>query len=422
MSIKTHPLVHTLISLKGNARACVYTEPMWSIPYNLFIPYASVYMLALGVKDVQIGLITSLGLASQVVFSLLSGVITDKLGRRKTAFIFDTLSWAIPCLLWAAAQNINYFIVAALFNGIWRVGITSWTCLLVEDTESEWLVNIYTWVYISGLVAAFFTPIAGLLIHVFTLIPTMRGVYILGFIMMTTKFFLLYRFSHETGQGRIRMEETREQSVFSMLGEYLGVVRQVLSTPNTLFTIGILLVVTICTMISNTFWSVLVTERIHLPIQYLAFYPFARSGIILAFFFLVVSRISTMHFKRPMLIGFAVYTASQLLLVIVPEKNYLLLLASTFLEACGYALLNPFLDRMLAVTVDPQERARIMAIIFVVVMLITSPFGWIAGELSSINRNLPFILNIGLYVIGGILTWRAARFSEKERIILQETI
>jgi len=43
-----HPLIHTLKNLRGNARACVYTEPLWGIPFNLYSPYISVYMIALG--------------------------------------------------------------------------------------------------------------------------------------------------------------------------------------------------------------------------------------------------------------------------------------------------------------------------------------------------------------------------------------
>ena len=47
---KNHAMIRTLLGLRGNPRACVYTEPLWGIPYNLFIPYASLYMLALGYR------------------------------------------------------------------------------------------------------------------------------------------------------------------------------------------------------------------------------------------------------------------------------------------------------------------------------------------------------------------------------------
>jgi hypothetical protein len=61
------------------------------------------------------------------------------------------------------------------------------------------------------------------------------------------------------------------------------------------------------------------------------------------------------------------------------------------------------------VTVDPKERARILAIIYVIVILFTTPFGWIAGGLSEVNRALPFMLNIVLFAVGGGLVYMAGR-------------
>ncbi len=89
--MKGHPLIKTILTVEGNSRACIYTEPLWGIPYSLYVPYMSVYMLALGLSDVQIGLIATIGLISQMFFSVLGGVITDKLGRRMTTLIFDLI-------------------------------------------------------------------------------------------------------------------------------------------------------------------------------------------------------------------------------------------------------------------------------------------------------------------------------------------
>ena len=50
-----HPLIVTTRSLRGNARGVVYTEPMWGLAYNLYAPYASVYMLTLGPKTPRSG-------------------------------------------------------------------------------------------------------------------------------------------------------------------------------------------------------------------------------------------------------------------------------------------------------------------------------------------------------------------------------
>ncbi len=416
----THPLVRTLLSLKGNPKSCVLTEPLWGIPFNLYAPYVSVYMLNLGLKDSQIGLLISIGLVVQIFSALMGGPITDKLGRRKTTAIFDFISWSVPMLFWAAAQDFRYFVVAAIFNGAWRVTHTSWSCLLVEDADANQLVDIYSWIYISGLLSGFFAPFAGLLINAFSLVPTMRGLYLFAFVMMTAKFIILYFFSTETNQGAIRLEETRRQSLFSLVSGYGDVFKQLLRTPRTLYTLGILLAMNLAGTIGNTFWSILVTQKIHIPEQHLALYPFARSFIMMIFFFLAMPRIKEMKFRNPMVVGFGLLALAQIILINIPEKSYALLLLSTFIEACSYATVSTQIDRMIVVTVDAQERARIMALLFLIVIIITTPFGWIAGQLSMISRVLPFLLNISLYCTGAVLVLLAARHGAKESKAAQE--
>ena len=39
--MKNHPLVRALLELRGNPRACVFTEPLWGVPYNLYMPFAA---------------------------------------------------------------------------------------------------------------------------------------------------------------------------------------------------------------------------------------------------------------------------------------------------------------------------------------------------------------------------------------------
>lgn len=49
--LRKNPMMDTLLSLRGNQRACLYTEPLWGIPYNLYMPFVSVYMAALGFRQ-----------------------------------------------------------------------------------------------------------------------------------------------------------------------------------------------------------------------------------------------------------------------------------------------------------------------------------------------------------------------------------
>ena len=130
---KHNGLVQTMLEITGNQRACLWTEPLWGIPYNLYVPFVSVYMAALGVSPMQIGLINTLFLISQLVWALLSGVLTDKLGRRLTTFLFDLVCWSVPTLLWMLAQDVRWFAVAVsseesllyLLFCLWRSSLIS---------------------------------------------------------------------------------------------------------------------------------------------------------------------------------------------------------------------------------------------------------------------------------------------------------
>ena len=412
--MNNHSLITTLKNLRGNPRGVVYTEPLWGIPYNLYAPYISIYMLALGLSDKQIGLIVSISWGFQIVMALLSGVVTDKLGRRRTTLIFDILSWSVPALVSALAQNFWYFLAAGIINSAWRVAHNSWTCLLVEDADQSQLVDIYTWIYIANIMVGFIAPLTGVLIGVFSLVPTMRSLYIFAAIMFTLKAIVTYRMTEETGQGKVRMHETRQQSAFDVLGEYKGVLRTVLHTPQTLYTAGILLVLGISSIISGSFWAIIVTEKLHIPAQNLAFFPFIKSTIMLLFFFVVMPRIGKMHFKVPLVLGFLGFVLSQLLLVTAPDRNYFFLIVSVLLEACCFAAVNPLVDKMVVLSIDAKERARIQSILFVGTILISSPFGWIAGNLSALNKSLPFLLNIALFAVGAVLAYLAGKASQKE--------
>ncbi|MDR3167496.1 MAG: MFS transporter, partial [Treponema sp.] len=221
---------------------------------NLCIPYASVYMLAVGLKDAELGFIATVYMLSQMVFAFLSGVITDKLGRRKTTALFDLFGWSIPCLIWMRAENFWFFFVAALFNGAMKVPTNSWDCLLVEDAEKSQITRIYSLVIVCGQLSALFAPISSILVSRFTLVPAIRVLYINAFVVMTAKIVILYIFSRETRTGMVRIRETRGKSLFSLLGGYGGVLRIIGRSGGTTFSLIITALVSAVGMINTTFW------------------------------------------------------------------------------------------------------------------------------------------------------------------------
>ncbi len=407
---RSHPLFQTLFELKGNPRVTVLTEVMFGIPYNLFMPFFSVYMLALGVTDQQIGSLASLGLVVQIFSALLSGALVDKFGRRLTLFINDLLCWGVPCLIWAAAQDLRFFIAAAVMNSLWRISHTAWTCLLVEDAEERHLVHIWTWIMIFAVCSAFFAPLGGWFVNRFGLIPAVRGLFVFGFLVLTAKFVVLYLYSHETTRGIQRMEETRHHSLVSLLSEYGSVFKQILHSRSLLAALSLMVITNIFSTVSGNFWGVLFTSKLGFTNSEISTYVALRSIVMTACFFLLGPRLTNLRrFRLPLWTGFAAFFISQLLLVVMPARSIILLVISVMLEGAASALVSPMTESLLAKSMESSERARVSAMVYVALIVLISPFGWIAGQLSALDRAFPFALNMGLFGVGIILVWFIGR-------------
>jgi MFS family permease len=405
-TVLKHPLFQTLRELRGNPRVTVLTELMFGIPYNLFSPFFSVYMLALGVTDQEIGTIASLGLVFQIFSALLSGAIVDKFGRRLTLFVADLISWSVPCLIWAVAQDVRFFVAAAVTNSLFRISHTAWTCLMVEDAEERHLVHIWTWIMIFAVCSSLFTPLGGWLVAHLGLVPAMRGLLVFGFLMITAKAVVLYIYSHETVRGQQRIEETRHRSLVSLLSEYRSVFVQLLHSEPILAALSLMVINTSYSIVSSSFWGVLFTTKLGFAESEISIYVTLRAIVMALCFFLIGPRLTNLlHFRLPLWVGFSAFFASQALLVFMPPHSVPLLVISVVLEAGASALVSPMTESLLAVALESHERARTSAMVYVALVVLTSPFGWIAGQLSAIDRSLPFALNMCLFVIGAGLVW-----------------
>ena len=403
-----HSLTRAVVALRGNPRAAVYTEPMWGLSMALVLPYASVYMLALGLHDEQIGLLATISLLSQVVFGLLSGVITDKLGRRTTTAVFDIVAWVVPCVVWAVAHNFWFFLVASLVNGTWQVTQNSWDCLLVEDADPRQITGIYSLVRVAADFSALFAPIAALLVSHYGLVPAVRILYVNAAVVMAIKIAVLYRWSTETTTGRVRMAQTRGRSMWSLLAEYRGVLPIIARSRGTIFSLGIMAIVAAVTVVTQTFWQVVVSQKLGVPDPLLPFFPMVRSVLTVLFFFTVIPRLTgRRHLKGALLWGFGVYLAGQALLVAIPGSpptgtTYALLGVTLVLDGFGAGILFMLSESLVALHVDRAERSRVMAVQRTCVMLVSAPFGWFGGWLSGMDRTWPFVLT-SVLLLGGVL-------------------
>jgi Na+/melibiose symporter-like transporter len=277
---------------------------------------------------------------------------------------------------------------------------------MVEDAEERHLVHIWTWIMIFAVCSAFFTPLGGWFVQRFGLIPAVRGLYIFGFVVLTAKFVILYAYSHETVRGVQRMQETRHRSMLSLLGEYRSVFGQILHSRPLLAALSLMVITSIYTTISQNFWGVLFTGKLGFSNSQISTYVAIRSIVMTVCFFLIGPRLTNLRrFRLPLWAGFAAFLVSQLLLVVMPPQAVILLVVSVVLEGIAIALVSPMTESLLALSLESDERARVSAMVYVALIVLISPFGWIAGQLSALDRSLPFALNMGLFAVGLILVW-----------------
>ena len=409
-------MFRTLLTLQGNARACLWTEPLWGIPYNLCLPYASLYMAALGLSPAEIGMVASIGIVSQVIFSMLSGVITDKLGRRWTTVIFDTLSWSVPEFIWMASQNVNWFIAAALFNGAWRVTENSWDLLMMEDLEAKDVLPAVSLTQILGLIAAFIAPLSKFAIDTFGLVPTMRVLYGITGTSMTIKFLLVHIFTKETRMGVQRMKETKNKRLITMLWECREVYLRLVLNKRMLLTFGILAAHSLVTTLSSTYWALLVCDSMGISEGNIVLFSTFKNIVTLLCAFILVPRISLANVKKPLLLGFGGYIVSLALLLAASfgAAALPLLIVSCALEALSLAILSPTTRSLMLVSANAQERARVCGMIYATIALLTAVFPGIVGYLAEISLRIPFVVCIGMFVFAVFLSIRLSLLPREE--------
>jgi len=102
--------------MRGNVLILTVTNLLGMFCRSMVFPYASLYILALGGKPTQIGLINSLRPLAGLIMFPIAGYLADHAGRVKLIGLASYLSGAI-CLLYVFAPSWQVIAVAGLLGG-----------------------------------------------------------------------------------------------------------------------------------------------------------------------------------------------------------------------------------------------------------------------------------------------------------------
>ncbi len=378
--------------IKGNARACLMFEAMWVIPFNMFGTYASIYMLSLGLKETQIGLLTTINLVLQIFTSFMSGHLTDRLGRRMALLIFDLVSWSLATLIWAIAQNFWYFLAAVIVNSFQKIPNTAWYCLLVEDTEPENRSIIFTILQVISVISGFFAPLGGLLVSKLTLVPAVRLMYLFACISMTIMFFGRNAITYDTEISIKKRSESKGINFKESLKEYKEVLEEIVKNRLLMIIVCVYILNNFQMAIRGTYLSIYLVNVLGIKDSLIGLFPAFSSIAMLTLLLLVMPRFREESSSRYMVIGFGISILANVMLILLPPKNITGVVIVTMLSASGSIIANPYLESTIANLISDENRAKTLAILTVLLLVFISPAGIIGGWTYSINPKIPFIL------------------------------
>lgn len=385
--------------IRGNARGCLVFEPLFILPYSMYLTYASVFMLELGVSETQIGLIASLGLVLQIFTSFISGYLTDKMGRRKALLIYDLVSWTVATLIWAVSQNFWYFLIAAVFNSFQKVPNTAWYCLLVEDTAPKDRSIVFTVLQFISVVGGLFAPLGGLLVSHYSMVPAMRIMYVITCISMTVMFIARNYYTHETEIGIKKMKESSGTKFQESFSGYILVMKSILANSPLMIIFGVYILFNFQMTMKNTYLSIYLVKDLQLGDALISLFPAVSSAAMLLVMFFVVPKLKEYRTNQYMILGFAVSLFSNLILIWIDAGNVVWVVISTVLAAIGSIITYPYLEAAVANALDDDNRAKYFSILSVLILIFISPSGIIGGWTYTIDPRIPFILIIVSFVL-----------------------
>ena len=212
--------------IRSNIGVLLLSSGLWNIGASMTFPFYALYVLELGGRYIDIGLIFALGAVIRIVPSLFGGYLADALGRKKMLYSLSFLL-AVNQLFFAYAPDYRYIYVAfaldSLFSGLRDPAFLS---IMADSTTPD---NRALSMALRRVVPSLFgllSPYAiGLFIDARGILPVMRLAYIFTFVIATLASFLRYRYIEETLENGKGVARDPRSAVREILSDFVATFR-----------------------------------------------------------------------------------------------------------------------------------------------------------------------------------------------------
>lgn len=394
--------------LKGNTRVSVMCEPLWGIPFVLFNFYLSLYMKELGVTDKQLGYLISIGYIAGTFLSLISGAVTDKLGRKKTSFIFDLISWPLAVLIYLISNSFAMFVVATIINSFTRIVGVAWNLMVIEDADNEQRVAAFNLLNIINIATGVIIPLAGILVSIYGVIVSERIFLIFAAISMSVMIILRNHFYKESSVVQHILDERKKNPVPISLKNILPIKAAGLFKGNPKAILAAVIYILFYIYIplgtfNSLYFAPFMTEVLDMSKSSISILGGVYSGVMFLIFIFVIPRVSRMNHSKNMQFGIGIQAVSLAMLILIPAGSMIAAIMCIAIYAVGFGVLRPFIDSMLAEVTEGNERAGIYSMLNTITCIITALIGFVSGSIYLYNPRLIYVASIIILVISIIL-------------------
>ena len=396
--------------VKGNARVLVITEGLSAVSFQWYSTYLPLYMVALGVSKVQVGLLASVLILTQFISTLFGGYLANRFGRKRVLVVFDIICWGIPMFLYAIARNPWYFLAGRFINGFVHIVVPGFECLFVEDVPVQHRAAVFGMMQFLIAAASLLAPVAGFLVAWLGIVPA--GRLIMAFNMITMVGIAIVRqcTMRETSMGQERMSAVEGVPPLALAREYLGAVRAMVGNRQVATFLVVRNLIAFTAIMWGTYSAIYLTDLrgIGLPKSSVAFFPFVSALATMGMISLAARRIGSAQVFGNLVGGQVLWLAAAACFVVSPAGTIWFAVLWTVIAAISTTLFQPANQSYWANIVADRERAQVFSASSALTALCTLPAGPLAGVLYTFHPKAPFLLGMALQVaaLGFVLTLR----------------
>lgn len=399
-----------LSDLPRNAKYTILGQLPWGLFCKILLFYAPLYMKAMGLNEIQIGSISTIGLFFSFLWQIVASPVSNKFGRKRTLLIFDLICWSAAMFIWAFAKNYWYFVAAAVINAAVKVSGVAYFCLLTEDTKPEKRAKALGIVNVVNNAPGLLMPIAGLAIARFGIIPAMKFWYFVGGIVVTCGFIFRNAMITETSAGLEIMKKNSEVKLSASIRKGFTQVKN--SFANKEFTsIFWIYILTNLIFAANFIQVIYLKESLGFDEKALAL-----TQVIAALTYLmylgVLPLIKSGKDKKILTASLYSGVIGAILFIAVPKGNLIFMLVAMVVTTIGNFVSITYRDAVLMNSVGKLEKADTYSSVQIISGIACTPVGWLVGLGYTYNPLVPFVGVALLFLIAAVIS-TGLMFSEK---------